>query len=82
MILLVTKCQSIFNRCLVDVKWFRQWKKCTGFDSWDQDSAGLSSFNPGPIDNNDLFKGTCMKYQFYVYQYVSKASCQHELHVV
>ena len=51
------------NRCLVDVKWFRQWKKYTGFDSGDQDSAGQASGHPGPIDNTNLLKG--ITYQLY-----------------
>uniref|UniRef100_A0A1X7UAM8 DUSP domain-containing protein n=1 Tax=Amphimedon queenslandica TaxID=400682 RepID=A0A1X7UAM8_AMPQE len=42
---------------LVDVEWFRQWKKYTGFDSWDQDSAGQASAHPGPIFNGTLFIG-------------------------
>uniref|UniRef100_A0A1X7UAN3 Protein kinase domain-containing protein n=1 Tax=Amphimedon queenslandica TaxID=400682 RepID=A0A1X7UAN3_AMPQE len=41
---------------LVDQKWFKQWKEYTGFDSWDQHTAGEPSAHPGPIDNNDLFK--------------------------
>ncbi|XP_019855259.1 PREDICTED: spore wall protein 2-like [Amphimedon queenslandica] len=44
------------NWCLVDVKWFRQWKKYTGFDSWDQETAGQASAHPGPVDNGTLFK--------------------------
>ena len=49
---------SLINRYLVDQKWLRQWKKYTGFDSWDQHSAGTTSAHPGPIDTCNLFKGT------------------------
>ena len=45
------------SRYLVDQKWFKQWKKYTGFDSWDQHTAGEPGSNPGPIDNSILFKG-------------------------
>lgn len=44
-------------RYLVDQKWLKQWKKHTGFDSWDQQMAGVASSNPGPVDNSNLFKG-------------------------
>ena len=47
---------SLINRYLVDQKWLKQWKKYTGFDSWDQHSAGETSAHPGPINNNNLFK--------------------------
>ena len=50
----------IINRHLVDMGWFRQWKKYTGFDSEDQETAGQASAIPGPIVNSTLFKGiTC-----------------------
>ena len=39
------------------MEWFRQWKKYTGFDSWDQETAGLPSAHPGPIVNGTLFIG-------------------------
>ena len=45
-------------RYLVDVRWMKQWKKYVGYDQ-DQSSAGLDSAHPGPIDNSNLFKGTC-----------------------
>ncbi|XP_072026570.1 ubiquitin carboxyl-terminal hydrolase 4-like [Amphiura filiformis] len=41
---------------LIDSKWFKQWKKYVGFDSWDAYNMGNSSFNPGPIDNSGLIK--------------------------
>ena len=47
----------LINRYLVDQKWFKQWKKYTGFDSWDQHSAGETSAHPVPIYNDYLFKG-------------------------
>ncbi|XP_011407941.1 PREDICTED: probable serine/threonine-protein kinase kinY [Amphimedon queenslandica] len=42
--------------CLVDKDWFKRWKKYTGFDSMDQETAGLPSGHPGPIDTAILFK--------------------------
>ena len=42
------------------MKWLKQWKKYTGYDSWDQHTAGEASAHPGPIDNNDLFKGSIL----------------------
>jgi ubiquitin carboxyl-terminal hydrolase 4/11/15 len=41
---------------LIDHKWLKQWKKYTGYDNWDQYSAGKENANPGPIDNSNLFK--------------------------
>ena len=46
-------------RFLVDVKWLKQWKKYVGYDQWDKYHVGQVSANPGPIDNANLFKGTC-----------------------
>ncbi|XP_010191436.1 PREDICTED: ubiquitin carboxyl-terminal hydrolase 4, partial [Mesitornis unicolor] len=40
---------------LVDSRWFKQWKKYVGFDSWDMFGAGDPSLFPGPIDNSGLF---------------------------
>ena len=48
---------SFSNRYLIDSKWFKQWKKYVGFDSWDVYNMGNASFNPGPIDNSGLIKG-------------------------
>ncbi|KAI1890913.1 hypothetical protein AGOR_G00158490 [Albula goreensis] len=40
---------------LVDCRWFKQWKKYVGFDSWDMYNVGGQSLYPGPIDNSGLF---------------------------
>ncbi|XP_016048216.1 ubiquitin carboxyl-terminal hydrolase 4 isoform X2 [Erinaceus europaeus] len=40
---------------LIDSRWFKQWKKYVGFDSWDMYSVGEHSLFPGPIDNSGLF---------------------------
>ncbi|KAM9326758.1 ubiquitin carboxyl-terminal hydrolase 4 [Gastrophryne carolinensis] len=40
---------------LVDSRWFKQWKKYVGFDSWDVYNVGDSSQFPGPVDNSGLF---------------------------
>ncbi|KAJ8409354.1 hypothetical protein AAFF_G00235520 [Aldrovandia affinis] len=42
---------------LVDCRWFKQWKKYVGFDSWDMYNVGELSVYPGPIDNSGLFLG-------------------------
>ena len=44
-------------RYLVDVRWFNQWKKYVGFDSWDQQQKGKETAHPGPLDTSCLFKG-------------------------
>lgn len=44
-------------RYLVDSKWFKQWKKYVGYESWELEKAGMESMNPGPIDNSGLFQG-------------------------
>ncbi|XP_075618078.1 ubiquitin carboxyl-terminal hydrolase 4 isoform X2 [Balearica regulorum gibbericeps] len=40
---------------LVDSRWFKQWKKYVGFDTWDMFGAGDPGLFPGPIDNSGLF---------------------------
>ncbi|XP_006630766.2 ubiquitin carboxyl-terminal hydrolase 4 [Lepisosteus oculatus] len=40
---------------LIDSRWFKQWKKYVGFDSWDMYNVGEFSLYPGPIDNSGLF---------------------------
>ncbi|KAM4722665.1 ubiquitin carboxyl-terminal hydrolase 4 [Rhinophrynus dorsalis] len=40
---------------LVDSRWFKQWKKYVGYDSWDMYSVGESNLFPGPVDNSGLF---------------------------
>ncbi|XP_042307248.1 ubiquitin carboxyl-terminal hydrolase 4 [Sceloporus undulatus] len=40
---------------LVDSRWFKQWKKYVGFDSWDLYNVGEPNLYPGPIDNSGLF---------------------------
>uniref|UniRef100_A0A8C5N983 Ubiquitin carboxyl-terminal hydrolase n=1 Tax=Gouania willdenowi TaxID=441366 RepID=A0A8C5N983_GOUWI len=46
--------QCVF-RYLIDSRWFKQWKKYVGFDSWDMYNVGERSLFPGPIDNSGLF---------------------------
>ncbi|XP_078531753.1 ubiquitin carboxyl-terminal hydrolase 15 isoform X6 [Lissotriton helveticus] len=41
---------------LVDSRWFKQWKKYVGFDSWDKYQMGDQNVYPGPIDNFGLLK--------------------------
>ncbi|XP_043563605.1 ubiquitin carboxyl-terminal hydrolase 4 isoform X1 [Chiloscyllium plagiosum] len=40
---------------LIDSRWFKQWKKYVGFDSWDMYNVGEHGMFPGPIDNSGLF---------------------------
>ncbi|XP_073447803.1 ubiquitin carboxyl-terminal hydrolase 4 [Aquarana catesbeiana] len=40
---------------LVDSRWFKQWKKYVGYDSWDMYNVGENSQYPGPVDNSGLF---------------------------
>ncbi|XP_064488064.1 ubiquitin carboxyl-terminal hydrolase 15-like isoform X2 [Ornithodoros turicata] len=42
---------------LVDNKWFKQWKKYVGYDTWDTGGIGEQTTHPGPIDNSPLLKG-------------------------
>ncbi|XP_036374081.1 ubiquitin carboxyl-terminal hydrolase 15-like isoform X2 [Megalops cyprinoides] len=41
---------------LVDSRWFKQWKKYVGFDSWDRYQMGDQNVYPGPVDNSGLLK--------------------------
>lgn len=50
---------SLF-RYLVDSRWFKQWKKYVGFDSWDKYQMGDQNVYPGPIDNSGLLKGNSL----------------------
>ncbi|XP_068109005.1 ubiquitin carboxyl-terminal hydrolase 4 [Hyperolius riggenbachi] len=40
---------------LVDSRWFKQWKKYVGYDSWDMYNVGDTNLFPGPVDNSGLF---------------------------
>uniref|UniRef100_A0A671NNH9 Ubiquitin carboxyl-terminal hydrolase 4 n=1 Tax=Sinocyclocheilus anshuiensis TaxID=1608454 RepID=A0A671NNH9_9TELE len=40
---------------LIDSRWFKQWKKYVGFDSWDLYNVGEHNLYPGLIDNSGLF---------------------------
>ncbi|KAJ7312134.1 hypothetical protein JRQ81_006477 [Phrynocephalus forsythii] len=40
---------------LINSRWFKQWKKYVGFDSWDRYNVGEPKLFPGPIDNSGLF---------------------------
>ncbi|KAM4893875.1 ubiquitin carboxyl-terminal hydrolase 4 isoform 1-T1 [Sylvia borin] len=42
---------------LVESRWFKQWKKYVGFDTWDMFGAGDPNLFPGPVDNAGLFPG-------------------------
>uniref|UniRef100_A0A672KP62 Ubiquitin carboxyl-terminal hydrolase 15 n=1 Tax=Sinocyclocheilus grahami TaxID=75366 RepID=A0A672KP62_SINGR len=39
---------------LVDSRWFKQWKKYVGFDSWDKYQMGDQNVYPGAVDNSGL----------------------------
>uniref|UniRef100_A0AAQ5ZYN4 Ubiquitin carboxyl-terminal hydrolase n=1 Tax=Amphiprion ocellaris TaxID=80972 RepID=A0AAQ5ZYN4_AMPOC len=53
---LLTKGDSLDEiKYLIDSRWFKQWKKYVGFDSWDMYNVGERSLYPGPIDNSGLF---------------------------
>ena len=43
---------------MIDERWFNQWKKYVGFESWDQAQMGLEDAHPGPVDTSYLFKGS------------------------
>uniref|UniRef100_A0A4W3HGW8 Ubiquitin carboxyl-terminal hydrolase n=1 Tax=Callorhinchus milii TaxID=7868 RepID=A0A4W3HGW8_CALMI len=44
----------IMSLYLVDSRWFKQWKKYVGFDSWDKYQMGDQNVYPGPVDNSGL----------------------------
>lgn len=41
---------------LVDISWFKMWKKYVGFDSWDIYVRGSQNVFPGPVDNSGLLR--------------------------
>ncbi|XP_032065917.1 ubiquitin carboxyl-terminal hydrolase 4 [Thamnophis elegans] len=40
---------------LIDSRWFKQWKKYVGFETWDLYNVGEPNLFPGPVDNSGLF---------------------------
>lgn len=46
-----------YGRYLIDSRWFKQWKKYVGFESWDLYNVGEPNLFPGPIDNSGLYTG-------------------------
>uniref|UniRef100_A0A8C1VLU0 Ubiquitin carboxyl-terminal hydrolase n=1 Tax=Cyprinus carpio TaxID=7962 RepID=A0A8C1VLU0_CYPCA len=46
---------KMYLKYLIDSRWFKQWKKYVGFDSWDLYNVGEHNLYPGPIDNSGLF---------------------------
>lgn len=57
---IINTCVFFLLRYLVDSRWFKQWKKYVGFDSWDKYQMGDQNVYPGPIDNSGLLKGNCL----------------------
>lgn len=53
----INRRRVICVRYLIDSRWFKQWKKYVGFDSWDMYNVGERNLYPGPIDNSGLFSG-------------------------
>lgn len=53
----INRQRAICFRYLIDSRWFKQWKKYVGFDSWDMYNVGERNLYPGPIDNSGLFSG-------------------------
>ncbi|XP_077488380.1 ubiquitin carboxyl-terminal hydrolase 15-like isoform X1 [Amblyomma americanum] len=42
---------------MIDKKWFNQWKRYVGYDSWEtSNNIGEQTTHPGPIDNAPLLK--------------------------
>ena len=62
-------------RYLLDVRWFKQWKKYVGFESWDQQQMGSETAHPGPVDTSCLFKGNSgvcsSEYEIFMLQFSS-----------
>lgn len=60
----------------MDSRWFKQWKKYVGFDSWDKYQMGDQNVYPGPIDNSGLLKGNLFVFAILknseVSQYINK----------
>lgn len=63
----------MYYRYLIDSRWFKQWKKYVGFDSWDMYNVGERSLYPGPIDNSGLFSGKTVTHQIF-YCFILKTS--------
>ncbi|XP_062338789.1 ubiquitin carboxyl-terminal hydrolase 15-like isoform X4 [Osmerus eperlanus] len=41
---------------LVDSRWFKQWKKYVGYDSWEKQQMGDQNVYPGHVDNSGLLR--------------------------
>lgn len=64
------------SRYLIDSRWFKQWKKYVGFDSWDMYNVGERSLFPGPVDNSGLFSGTVVILTFELYAFAFEDNAQ------
>lgn len=48
-------------RCILNSRWFKQWKKFVGYesyDTWDVGMSGDAGGYPGPVDNSLLLNGS------------------------
>uniref|UniRef100_A0A452RCY6 Ubiquitin carboxyl-terminal hydrolase n=1 Tax=Ursus americanus TaxID=9643 RepID=A0A452RCY6_URSAM len=54
--IIIQKLVTLRSRKEIDSRWFKQWKKYVGFDSWDKYQMGDQNVYPGPIDNSGLLK--------------------------
>lgn len=70
------------SRYLIDSRWFKQWKKYVGFDSWDMYNVGERSLFPGPVDNSGLFSGTVGILTFDSYAFACEDNAQLRLSVL
>ena len=58
-------------RYLVGERWWKQWKKFVGYDTWDQFGVGEELNDPGPIYNSRLFAGKTLHYLHALFYLIS-----------
>ena len=46
---------------LIEIRWYRQWKRYVGYDDWDTSDAGNEAKKPAAIDNTSLLDNGKLK---------------------
>ena len=46
---------------VINVRWFKRWKRYVGYDKWDISNAGNEEIKPVPIDNSSLLNQCKLK---------------------
>lgn len=59
----------VLIRYLVDMGWWKQWKKFVGYDTWNP--LELNDPQPSPIDNSSLFASKTLHHLHDLYYFIN-----------